>query len=98
MGVDDINCAIRSGFLHCAYHAQYDGGSSVQFLLLILDRLERSTPMMKTIWGVTPQAAMGRDKALEADLEAREKFRRALDAGEIEMDSLVVDPRPGTAL
>lgn len=54
--------------------------------------------MMKTIWGVTQQAAMGRDKALEADLEAREKFRRALDEGEIEMDSLVVDPRPGTAL
>ena len=28
--------------------------------------------MMKAIWGVTPEAIMGRDRVLEADLEVRD--------------------------
>lgn len=86
-----------SGFLHCAYYAQFDGGTTLGFLFTVLDRLEQSVPMMKRIWEVTPQAA-GRDEALKVDLEALGEFRRAFDTKHMQLDTIVLSPQPGTVV
>ena len=66
--------------------------------MLILDRLKESVPLMKGIWGVTPQAVGGRDRALDEDLQAREQFQRAIDAGPLELDTFVRDGQSGVFL
>jgi hypothetical protein len=86
---------MHSGFLHCAFHAQFDGGSTPKLLLGVLDRLGESVPMMKNIWEFTAQAGMGRDEAFDEDMKKREKLWHALDAKQIELDSLVFGPLPG---
>jgi hypothetical protein len=91
-------CHTYLGFLHRAYHAQFDGGSTPKLLLQVLDKLVESVPVMKYIWEFTPQAAMGRDGALDEDLKAREDIQRALDTKEMEPDSLIFNPRPGVTL
>lgn len=52
--------------------------------------------MMKAIWEFTPQAATGRDKALEADLKDRDELLQALDA-KIETDVFDLRCQSGTA-
>ena len=89
-------CLTCSGFLHCAYHAQFDGGSTPKYLIFLLDRLKESMAMAKDIWALS--LAGRKEKALEADLKARDQFRRALDNKQMELDSFVVDPNPGMEL
>ena len=50
---------------------------------------------MNKIWECTPEADMGQ---LDADLKAREDLQRALETKQMELDSLVFNPRPGIAL
>lgn len=83
-----------SGLLHCAYHAQFDGGTTPRGLLLVLDMLEESLPMVKKIWELSHVRAR-QDGALVEDLRARERLQRALDAKQVELDSFVINPNPG---
>lgn len=54
-------------------------------------------PMADKIWGLTAEAAKCRE-ALETDLKARDGLQEALDAKQLELDSLISDPFPGTSL
>ena len=83
-----------SGFLHCAYHAQFDGGTTPRGLLLVLDMLKESLPMVKKIWTI-PYTSTHRGGALEEDLREREHLQRALDSKQMELDSFIIDPNPG---
>lgn len=77
---------------------QLDGGTILATVLRVLDKLKECVPMMKTIWGHTPQTVSGRDRLLEADLKARDEFLQALGAGEVEMYTYILDPQSGTAV
>ena len=58
--------------------------------------LEESKPMAEKIWGgFTPEVVR---EALEADLKTRDGLREALDAKQLELDSMITDPFPGTSL
>jgi hypothetical protein len=57
--------------------------------------LKESVPMVKKIWSFPPTDGR-REAALEADLRARESFERAIRAKQMDLDSVVVDPNPGT--
>lgn len=61
----------------------------------LLDMLKESVPLMRKIWERTPEQADSRSRALEADLKARERLRRALDNKEVELDSVVINKYPG---
>ena len=52
--------------------------------------------MMMKIWEMSAQTALGRGGALEGDLKVRAELRRALETGKMKLDSVVVNPRPGT--
>ena len=52
--------------------------------------------MAEKIWGgFTPEVVR---EALEADLKTRDGLREALDAKQLELDSMITDPFPGTSL
>ena len=93
----DLILPTRSGFLHCAYHAQFDAFSTPRFILFVLGMLEESKPMAEKIWGFTAESAIARE-ALETDLKERDGLQEALDAKQLELDSVISDPFPGTSV
>lgn len=88
-------CPTHSGFLHCGYHAQFDGGTTTRLLLLNLDKLENCVPVMMKIWEFT---AVVLREAFKKDRKAREDLQYLIDTKQVELDSFVMNPRPGTVV
>ncbi|TBU64671.1 hypothetical protein BD310DRAFT_806101 [Dichomitus squalens] len=69
----------HAGFLHTAFDVQFDVGGPVNYLLMILDKLNDAIPRMKPIWEYGADAQYGAHAAFATDLKFREKLSRAAE-------------------
>ena len=78
------------GFLHCALHAQFDVAASVRYMTFILDLMHKALPLMLAIWEYSANASHGRDQAIDQDMAMRQKLHDALEAGRIDIETVVM--------
>ena len=79
---------VRSGFISCAFNAHWDAGVPLKYLLVLLDQLHKSIPLMKRIWEFSADASSGRDTALQQAMETRQGWLDDINSGRISQEEL----------
>ncbi|KAI0735555.1 hypothetical protein C8Q76DRAFT_286467 [Earliella scabrosa] len=80
-------------FISCAFNAHWDAGVPLKYLLVLLDQLHKSIPLMKRIWEFSADASSGRDAALQQAMETRQGWLDDINSGRIsreELEGLIV--------
>lgn len=77
------------GFTHCAFQAHWEAGAPLKYLLLLLDQMEQSIPLMKKIWEFSADAQSGRDTILQRALNQRRAWLNDIQNGRLSEDDVV---------
>ncbi|KAI0762752.1 hypothetical protein C8Q74DRAFT_1371747 [Fomes fomentarius] len=72
---------------HCSSH--WEAGAPLKYLLLLLDQMEKSIPLMKKIWEFSADAQSGRDKILQRALDQRRAWLTDIQNGRLSEDDIV---------
>lgn len=77
-----------SDYLNCAIDMMFLSKACVKDVLAIMERIRRSTPLMKAIWEYSSLAKI-RDQKLQRTLEGEQELRLMLATGALTLESSV---------
>ena len=69
--------------MHSAFRAHWAASAPLGSLLLLLDQLEETIPLMKRIWEFSADSTTGRDAILQRDIERGKVWRKQVEEGSV---------------
>lgn len=76
-------------YAYCAFQGHWEAGAPLKYLLLLLDQMDKSIPLMKRIWEFSADASSGRDALFQRALDQRDVWWDNIRNGRISEDSFV---------
>ncbi|KAI0762751.1 hypothetical protein C8Q74DRAFT_176892 [Fomes fomentarius] len=76
-------------YAYCAFQAHWEAGAPLKYLLLLLDQMDKSIPLMKRIWEFSADASSSRDALFQRALDQRDVWWDSIRNGRISEDSFV---------
>lgn len=82
--------ATLSGFIHCAFQAHWEAGAPLKYLLLLLDQMDRSIPLVKKIWEYSADAlSVGCDELFQPAMDQRWAWLEDIRKGRLSENDIV---------